>query len=72
MNAFRTVDHIIVMTRGGPDNATTLLLYYIYQNANEFYDAGKASAATVISVVILLALSLLGLKGLEGGAAHAD
>ena len=27
INAFRTVDHIIVMTRGGPDNATTLLLY---------------------------------------------
>jgi sn-glycerol 3-phosphate transport system permease protein len=22
INAFRTVDHIIVMTRGGPDNAT--------------------------------------------------
>ena len=31
INAFRMVDHIIVMTRGGPDNATTLLLYYIYQ-----------------------------------------
>jgi sn-glycerol 3-phosphate transport system permease protein len=29
INAFRTIDHIIVMTRGGPDNATTLLLYYI-------------------------------------------
>ena len=31
INAFRMVDHIIVMTRGGPDNATTLLLFYIYQ-----------------------------------------
>ena len=27
INAFRVIDHIIVMTRGGPDNATTLLLY---------------------------------------------
>ena len=34
INAFRMVDHIIVMTRGGPDNATTLLLYYIYRSAS--------------------------------------
>jgi sn-glycerol 3-phosphate transport system permease protein len=34
INAFRTVDHIIVMTRGGPDNATMLLLYYIYRSAS--------------------------------------
>jgi sn-glycerol 3-phosphate transport system permease protein len=27
----RLVDHIVVMTRGGPDNATSLLLYYIYE-----------------------------------------
>jgi sn-glycerol 3-phosphate transport system permease protein len=72
INVITAVDHIVVLTKGGPNGATNLLLYYIYQNANEFYDAGKASAATVISVVILLALSLLGLKGLEGGAAHAD
>ena len=26
INAFRIVDHIVVMTRGGPDNATALLL----------------------------------------------
>ena len=26
INAFRLVDHIVVMTRGGPDNATELLL----------------------------------------------
>jgi sn-glycerol 3-phosphate transport system permease protein len=29
INAFRTIDHIIVITRCGPDNAMTLLLYYI-------------------------------------------
>ncbi len=23
------IDHVAVMTRGGPDNATTVLLYYI-------------------------------------------
>ena len=71
INVITAVDHVIVLTKGGPNGATNLLLYYIYQNANEFYDAGKASAATVISVAILLALSRLGLKGLDGGADHA-
>ena len=31
INSVRLVDHIFVMTRGGPDNASALLLYYIYQ-----------------------------------------
>jgi sn-glycerol 3-phosphate transport system permease protein len=71
INVITAVDHVVVLTKGGPNGATNLLLYYIYQNANEFYDAGKATAATVISVAILLMLSLIGLKGLEGGADHA-
>ena len=29
INSFRLVDHIFVMTEGGPDNASSLLLYYI-------------------------------------------
>jgi sn-glycerol 3-phosphate transport system permease protein len=68
INVVTSVDHVIVMTKGGPNGATNLLLFYIFQNANEFYELGKATAATVISVAILLALSLLGLKSLERGA----
>jgi len=72
INVITAVDHVVVLTRGGPNGATNLLLYYIYQNANEFYDPGKATAATVISVAILLTLSLLGLRTLERGADHAE
>lgn len=71
INVVTSVDHVIVMTKGGPSGATNLLLFYIFQNANEFYDLGKATAATVISVAILLALSLIGLKTLERGALDA-
>ncbi|MBV8651400.1 MAG: sugar ABC transporter permease [Alphaproteobacteria bacterium] len=70
VNVVTTVDHVIVMTKGGPSNSTNLLLFYIYQNANEFYDAGKATAATVISVAMLLGLSLVSLKTLERGVQH--
>jgi hypothetical protein len=40
INAFRMVDHIVVMTRGGPDNATTLLLYHLYEVGFKFWDTG--------------------------------
>jgi sn-glycerol 3-phosphate transport system permease protein len=53
INAFRTVDHIIVMTRGGPDNATTLLLYYVYQVGFNFWDTTYAASLTTILLVML-------------------
>ena len=57
INAFRMVDHIFVMTRGGPDNATTLLLYYIYQVGFSFWDTAYAAALTVVLLVMLGAAS---------------
>src|SRR5437763_2831531 len=55
INAFRTVDDIIVMTRGGPDNATTLLLYYIYQVGFNFWDTTYAAALTTVLLALLAA-----------------
>jgi sn-glycerol 3-phosphate transport system permease protein len=42
INAFRLVDHIVVMTKGGPDNASSLLLYYIYEVGFAFWDSSYA------------------------------
>jgi sn-glycerol 3-phosphate transport system permease protein len=67
INAITQVDHVIVMTQGGPNNATSLLLYYIYQQAHEYYDLGKATAATVLSLAVLLAISLTSLRTMERG-----
>jgi sn-glycerol 3-phosphate transport system permease protein len=58
INAFRTVDHIIVMTRGGPDNATALLLYYIYQVGFSFWDTTYAATLTVVLLAGLAAAAL--------------
>lgn len=63
-----SVDHVIVLTRGGPSNATNLVLYYIFQAAHENFEYGKAAAATVMSVAILLAISLGSLRVMERGA----
>lgn len=58
INAFRLVDHIVVMTRGGPDNATALLLYYVYEIGFRFWDSGYAAALTMVLLVILGATAL--------------
>ncbi|MEL7347580.1 MAG: sugar ABC transporter permease [Pseudomonadota bacterium] len=65
LTAVIQIDHVIVMTQGGPNNATNLLLFYIYQQAHEFYDLGKATAATVVTLGFLLALSVLSLRTME-------
>jgi len=53
INAFRLVDHIVVMTRGGPDNATALLLYYIYEIGFRFWDSAYAAALTMVLLALL-------------------
>jgi sn-glycerol 3-phosphate transport system permease protein len=53
INAFRLVDHVVVMTRGGPDNATALLLYYIYEIGFRFWDPAYAAALTMVLLAIL-------------------
>ncbi len=53
INAFRMVDHVVVMTRGGPDNATELLLFYIYEIGFRFWDPAYAAALTIVLLTIL-------------------
>lgn len=53
INAFRLVDHIVVMTRGGPSNSSSLLLYYIYEVTFGFRDFAYGATLTVLMVVIL-------------------
>lgn len=67
LNALTQVDHVIVLTQGGPDDATSMILFYIYQQAHQNFDIGMASAATVVSVGFLFALSIVSLRSLERG-----
>ncbi|GHD99736.1 ABC transporter permease [Allgaiera indica] len=68
INSVTQIDHVVLLTQGGPSNSTNLLLYYIYQQAHQNYDYGLAAAATVVTLAMLLALSVISLKSLERGA----
>jgi sn-glycerol 3-phosphate transport system permease protein len=59
INAFRMVDHIVVMTRGGPDNSTSLLLYHLYEVGFRFWDTAYAAALTVVLLVVLATVALV-------------
>lgn len=65
INAFRMVDHIFVMTRGGPDNATTLLLFYIYQVGFGFWDTAYAAALTCVLLALLALVAFVQYGWLE-------
>jgi sn-glycerol 3-phosphate transport system permease protein len=58
INAFKTTDQIFVMTAGGPNNATSLLLYHIWELTFSFFNKGKGAAATVVLILILLVVAL--------------
>jgi sn-glycerol 3-phosphate transport system permease protein len=65
INAFRLVDHVVVMTRGGPDNATELLLFYIYEIGFRFWDSAYAAALTMVLLLLLGVAALVQFGFLE-------
>jgi len=54
IGAFQTVDHVFVLTQGGPSDASNILLYYLWQVRFQYLDVGRASAVTVVLIFLLL------------------
>lgn len=59
INAFRLVDHLMVMTQGGPDNSSTLLLYYLYEVGFKYWDEAYAATLTVVLLLLLAIIALV-------------
>ncbi len=59
LNAFKLVDHVFILTKGGPNNASNLLLYYIYETAFSFLDSYYAATLTVVMLVTLALIALV-------------
>jgi len=65
INSFKLVDHLFILTKGGPDNASNLLLYYIYQTAFSFFDTAYAATLTVVLLALLGGFALLQFQLIE-------
>ncbi len=58
IHAFQAFEFIYVLTRGGPNGATTTLVYSIYRNGFDFFRMGFASAQALVLTLLIFVLTL--------------
>ena len=59
INALQLFDEIYVTTRGGPLGSTTVIVYYLYQQAFQFFNGGYGAAIAYVLFVAILIITLL-------------
>ena len=59
ISSFQIFDLIYVMTQGGPNDSTNVIVYSIYKYAFEYFDIGKSCALAYILFAIILVLALV-------------
>lgn len=62
INAFQGFGQINILTKGGPGQATNVIVYDIYRNAFMNYRYGFASAESVILFIIVMLLTIVMFK----------
>ena len=62
INSFQTFGQIDLLTQGGPNNGTSLLVYQIYQSAFLNFNQGQASANAMILFVLVCTVTLIQTK----------
>jgi multiple sugar transport system permease protein len=50
---------IAVLTQGGPGLSTTVLVYYLFQQAFDFHHFGYGSTLAIVLFLVVLALTVL-------------
>lgn len=65
INSFKVFDQISVMTQGGPGRATSVLVYYIYDQAFLNFKMGYASAAALVLFLLVLTITIIQFKNEE-------
>ncbi|MGK5506515.1 carbohydrate ABC transporter permease [Brevibacillus formosus] len=59
IGSLKVFGQIYVMTQGGPDNSTKVLVYYIWERAFKNFEFGYASALAFVLFFIILVFTLL-------------
>lgn len=59
INSFQAFTEFHVMTQGGPLGSTTVIVYYLYQQAFQQFNMGYGSALAVVLFLIILGLTLI-------------
>ena len=59
INALQLFDEIYNTTRGGPLQSTTVVVYYLWQQAFQFFNAGYAAAIAYVLFVAILVVTVI-------------
>lgn len=62
INALQLFDEVYVTTKGGPIHATTVVVYYLYLQAFQFFHAGYAAAIAVVLFAVIALITLVQLR----------
>ena len=69
IDAFKIFTPVYVITKGGPLNATMVLVFYLFREAFRYFHLGYASALSFVFLVLVMALAGLQFRILRAGAA---
>jgi len=63
ISSFQVFTQAYVLTGGGPGNATTTMVVYLYEQGFQFYKLGLASAVAWVLFIIILVITILQFVG---------
>jgi multiple sugar transport system permease protein len=72
INALQLFDEVYVTTKGGPIHATTVVVYYLWMQAFQFFHAGYASAMATVLFLVIGAITLVQLRLTRDPSATGD
>jgi multiple sugar transport system permease protein len=65
ITSFQVFDIVYVLTQGGPLGSTKVLVFYVYEQAFQFFEMGYASAISYILFALLFVLTMIQIKYLK-------
>ncbi len=62
INALQLFDEVYATTKGGPLHSTTVIVYYLYQEAFQYFHAGYAAAIAAVLFVAIAVITVIQLR----------
>lgn len=62
INSLQLFDEVYVTTKGGPLHSTTVMVYYLYQEAFSYFHAGYAAAIACVLFVAIVGITLVQMR----------
>lgn len=62
ISSFQVFDQVMLMTKGGPGRASSVLVHYLYQNAFQYFKLGYACAIAYLLFFIVMIITVFNMR----------